>query len=389
MRKRMFRLSRPCFLAFFTLLAAPPTSSQGVADQAKKPEEPPPVNQPASGDPASALQPAAAEQQAADTPTNSPPATAEEVQAMIERAITELRQYVGASSDEILERTARDANELSRKVDETLSSRLDLVEHSLAQSQQRHFDAVREANRSFLMQAGIFGGLGFLGVVIAAVVLARSINRFSRAAFGVSGGQLALSPAGDRLAFVPGDAKASVPAQFEQASTRFSEGVERLLKRIDEWEQVMGRRFAQEPGRPGHPSRPRVAGGALGESPGGDAPRENSAADEAGSEVSVLLGKGHALMNLGQMQEAIACFDRAIACDPGNPTSFVRKGLAFEKMQKLDQALESYDRAIALDDTLTLAYLYKGAVLGRLKRFQEALACYEKALQAEQKLLAV
>jgi chaperone required for assembly of F1-ATPase len=90
----------------------------------------------------------------------------EEVRAMIHGAIEELRAYVGESSKEILERSTRNANELSQKVDETLSARLDLVERSLANNQQRHLDALRDANRSFLMQAGIFGGLGFLGVVV-------------------------------------------------------------------------------------------------------------------------------------------------------------------------------------------------------------------------------
>jgi len=59
-----------------------------------------------------------------------------------------------------------------------------------------------------------------------------------------------------------------------------------------------------------------------------------------------------------------------------------------EKLRREDEAVECYDRAIAADSSFTTAYLHKGGVFNRLERYQEALACYEQALKTEQKTLA-
>jgi tetratricopeptide (TPR) repeat protein len=63
----------------------------------------------------------------------------------------------------------------------------------------------------------------------------------------------------------------------------------------------------------------------------------------------------------------------------------VRKGTALEKLQQLDEAVECYDRAIATDDSMTIAYLHKGGLFNRMERYNEALECYEKALRTQEK----
>ena len=66
--------------------------------------------------------------------------------------------------------------------------------------------------------------------------------------------------------------------------------------------------------------------------------------------------------------------------DPDHSEALVKKGAALERLQKLNEAIECYDRAIAVDSSMTTAYLYKGGLYNRLERFKEALQCYEKAL---------
>jgi len=63
----------------------------------------------------------------------------------------------------------------------------------------------------------------------------------------------------------------------------------------------------------------------------------------------------------------------------------VKKGTALEKLQKVDEAIACYDRAIAADQSLTIAYLHKGGLFNRLERFDEALECYERALRTQEK----
>ncbi|MGD0059838.1 MAG: tetratricopeptide repeat protein, partial [Verrucomicrobiia bacterium] len=71
--------------------------------------------------------------------------------------------------------------------------------------------------------------------------------------------------------------------------------------------------------------------------------------------------------------------------DPTNAEAFVKKGMALEHLGTLDEAIDCYDRAIALDNSMTMAYLSKGGVFNRLERYGEALQCYEQALRAQQK----
>jgi tetratricopeptide (TPR) repeat protein len=63
----------------------------------------------------------------------------------------------------------------------------------------------------------------------------------------------------------------------------------------------------------------------------------------------------------------------------------LKRGAALERLQRLNEAIECYDRAIATDSTMTMAYLHKGGVFNRLERYSEALECYERALRSQEK----
>jgi tetratricopeptide (TPR) repeat protein len=106
---------------------------------------------------------------------------------------------------------------------------------------------------------------------------------------------------------------------------------------------------------------------------------------DAASRTGLLLGKGQALLNLDQTDQALECFDEILALDPNHTEALLRRGLALERMENWEKALESYDRAIALDGALTVAYLYKGGVCNKLQRHREALESYEHALRAERR----
>src|SRR5919109_863446 len=90
-----------------------------------------------------------------------------------------------ASSKQIMDQGARHADALSQRVNESLASRLELIQRGLAQRQERELETLRDSNRTFLMVAGLFAGLSFLGIVLAAAILARAINRFSEVAMSI------------------------------------------------------------------------------------------------------------------------------------------------------------------------------------------------------------
>ncbi len=313
----------------------------------------------------------------------------------LRRAIEDLRQQMAASSKEVLDQTARDSEALSQKVNASVAERLASLERSLVENQQRELESLRNSHRAFLTFAGVLAGLGFLGIIVAAVVLARAVNRFSEVAMSLPGAGHALPPPPERPALGPGDAPAVSPAQMEAATARFQEAVKRLEDRIRELENLgtvtqaaAGNGADAEP----QPLPAEDASALKLIASAAEAQHAKPSSGEAASrgatrpasEFTLLLGKGQALLNLGKAQDALACFEEAIRLAPDSAEGFVKKGMALERLQRMEQAIESYDQALAVDASSTLAYLYKGAACNRLQRFQEALDCYEKALKTEQ-----
>ncbi len=145
------------------------------------------------------------------------------------------------------------------------------------------------------------------------------------------------------------------------------------------------------------PSRP----GALGESspaPSADRPaakvepaqgasakQDGGAGAAAGRNTALdgLIRKGLSLLNGGQAEASLACFDEALALDPQNGETLVKRGTALERLQRTEDAISSYERAIGLDESLTMAYLLKGAALIRLNRHEEAAECYRRAVTVQ------
>ena len=75
-----------------------------------------------------------------------------------------------------------------------------------------------------------------------------------------------------------------------------------------------------------------------------------------------------------------------VSLDNRRPEFIMRwQDAALERLQKMDEAIACYDLAIAADNSMTMAYLYKGGVYNRMERYSEALECYELALKTQQK----
>jgi tetratricopeptide (TPR) repeat protein len=74
----------------------------------------------------------------------------------------------------------------------------------------------------------------------------------------------------------------------------------------------------------------------------------------------------------------------ALGLEPEHAEALVKKGGALEKLGRTDEAIACYDRAIAADETLTIAHLHKGGLFNRLARYDEALECYEQALRTQE-----
>lgn len=93
--------------------------------------------------------------------------------------------------------------------------------------------------------------------------------------------------------------------------------------------------------------------------------------------IHVLLGR--ALTHLGQSEEALASFDRALAL--GSPTAglYGSRADALVALDRREEAIESYDRALALKPDSVNDWCNRGAVLQDLGRDQHAAESFERA----------
>ncbi len=260
---------------------------------------------------------------------------------------------------------ARAAETSAVRVAETISNRLSEMERTILAQRSQQDETVNASNRFMLILTSMFGGIGLLAFLAAAWLNWRAANRLAEVVT-VSSRMAALGSGRSFATLGLGDT--NLPATVS-GDTNLLGTISRLEKRILELEHVA------------HVSTPHENGAAH---PKSETPEEVSPSPEE-LRLKVLLGKGQSLVHLNKIQDAIACFDEALAIDPANADALVKKGNALERQEKLKEAIDCYDRAIQADDSLTIAYLQKGGVFNRLELYSMAQECYEQALRTQEK----
>ena len=237
---------------------------------------------------------------------------------------------------------------------DSLAPRLEAIERALHEQRGQDLEAMRSSNRTLLLVAVLFAGVSLLTMVCSSFLQWRAVNRLADAATTATGLPLLNAP-GSNLP------EAGPPLLGQTANSRWHGVVERLEQRVRELEHSAD----AESGNP----------------------RQLSAGDgvevDADEVSSAWLGKAQALLNLGQNEEALKCFDAVLKTRPDHLETLLRKGAALERLKRLDAALELYERAAAKDPNITRAWLGQASVLNQQERFKEALDCYERALRGQ------
>lgn len=93
--------------------------------------------------------------------------------------------------------------------------------------------------------------------------------------------------------------------------------------------------------------------------------------------------RGSALGNLGRLPEAIASFENALKLDPHNDRTWNDLAHAYFRLQNWHKALESWDKALEIQPNYYQFWYNRGCALEKLERPEESVASYEKALQMQ------
>jgi tetratricopeptide (TPR) repeat protein len=117
--------------------------------------------------------------------------------------------------------------------------------------------------------------------------------------------------------------------------------------------------------------------------------------------ISDLLNKAAALIQLDRPEEALACSERALALDESHTGAWIAKGNVLSHLKRFDAALVCYERVLERDPDSALAgagkdlvrrslerseeWFNKGHRLARLDLYPQALEAYERALELRPK----
>jgi tetratricopeptide (TPR) repeat protein len=94
---------------------------------------------------------------------------------------------------------------------------------------------------------------------------------------------------------------------------------------------------------------------------------------------------GVALHDQKKLDKAIACFKKAIDINPNYAFAHNNLGLALRDQKKLDEAIACFKKAIDIDPTFAAAYCNLGDDLRKQKKLDEAIACLRKAIDVDPK----
>lgn len=257
-----------------------------------------------------------------------------------------------------------------------LSNRLQAIEQTVELQRAHELAIVRD----MMLMAGAFVVIGVFALLLTSYFHWRAVSRLGEiaAALPVSRGLGALP---SLAALGTGES----PLLLEQTNSRLLGALERLEKRIAELEHGGVRNLTNGSGPDPSREEKNKTEEASPEMSIEPARTKTATGPDHSAQLAALLTKGQLLLTQDHAEQAVACFEEALALDPRHTELLVKKGDALEKLRRTKEALECYDRALAIDDSMTIAYLHKGGLLNRVERFDEAMQCYEQALRTQTK----
>lgn len=98
--------------------------------------------------------------------------------------------------------------------------------------------------------------------------------------------------------------------------------------------------------------------------------------------------RGKALDSLGNYQQAIEDFSKAIEIRPLSAIAYTNRGNSYNSLGNYQQAIEDFSKAIEINPRYALAYYNRGNVYAKLGNYQQAIINYDASIKYSQFTLA-
>jgi tetratricopeptide (TPR) repeat protein len=100
-------------------------------------------------------------------------------------------------------------------------------------------------------------------------------------------------------------------------------------------------------------------------------------------ELSALLDRGLAALDVGEFEDAIEMFERSAIEDSSNSRAWFYLGLCYLETRQAELAIEALNRAIRAAPRFADARYLLGTAMGSVGRIDQAAACYRQALEVD------
>ena len=96
--------------------------------------------------------------------------------------------------------------------------------------------------------------------------------------------------------------------------------------------------------------------------------KSSNAPTQKGLTAKEWCDKGDALAKSGRHEEALQCFDKALAIDPRDVDAWNYKGAALDMLDRHQEALQCFDQALAIDPTNAIEQQGKPVALEKIRK---------------------
>ena len=98
------------------------------------------------------------------------------------------------------------------------------------------------------------------------------------------------------------------------------------------------------------------------------------------------LSRGIAYGDKGNYDKAISDCNKALEINPYDPIAYLSRGISYESKGRVDQAFTDYNLALGLNPDFAIAYLNRGDAYSHFGQFDDAISDYNKAIELKPKL---
>ena len=105
------------------------------------------------------------------------------------------------------------------------------------------------------------------------------------------------------------------------------------------------------------------------------------------TDVDDLINQGNAQEDQGQLENALASYEQAIAINPNSARAYSNRGNVLQSLNRVKEAIASYDQAVAIKPDYAEAFYNKANTLQANKQLAEAVVCYDQALSLKPDLI--